>query len=113
MAAAAPVVVAAVHSWLRRPDVGGVFALLHPLLGGTSSDSSKMLWTYSDVRDKLRPALIEWDLRQGPHPSREARGRTPQRLWGRAGGGGGDERLQPTRVGAARSTSGQAPGGRR
>ncbi|KXZ54461.1 hypothetical protein GPECTOR_4g1012 [Gonium pectorale] len=55
-------------SWSRRPDVRGVYSLLHPLLGSTSSDPDKLLWTYGEVRDKLRPLLMEWDMRQGPEP---------------------------------------------
>ncbi|GIL55199.1 hypothetical protein Vafri_10784 [Volvox africanus] len=56
-------------SWPRRPDVQGVFQLMHPLLGNTSSDPNKLLWTYPEVRDKMRPVLMEWDMRQGPEPS--------------------------------------------
>ncbi|GLI67429.1 hypothetical protein VaNZ11_011625 [Volvox africanus] len=56
-------------SWPRRPDVQGVFQLMHPLLGNTSSDPNKLLWTYPEVRDRMRPVLMEWDMRQGPEPS--------------------------------------------
>ncbi|KXZ54462.1 hypothetical protein GPECTOR_4g1013 [Gonium pectorale] len=61
-------------SWSRRPDVRGVYSLLHPLLGSTSSDPDKLLWTYGEVRDKLRPLLMEWDMRQGPDPHASVRG---------------------------------------
>ncbi|GIL82676.1 hypothetical protein Vretifemale_11582 [Volvox reticuliferus] len=59
-------------SWSLRPDVQGVFQLMHPLLGNTSSDPNKLLWTYPEVRDKMRPVLMEWDMRQGPEPSAAA-----------------------------------------
>ncbi|GLC45267.1 hypothetical protein PLESTB_000718600 [Pleodorina starrii] len=60
-------------SWSRRPDTQAVFALMHPLLGHTSSDANKLLWTYPEVRDKMRPVLVEWDMRQGPEPPAAAR----------------------------------------
>ncbi|KAG2492199.1 hypothetical protein HYH03_009446 [Edaphochlamys debaryana] len=58
--------------WSRRPDVEGVYELMQPLLGNTSADPDKLIWTSQDVRDKLRPVLIEWDLRQGPRPTGSA-----------------------------------------
>ncbi|KAF5830354.1 hypothetical protein DUNSADRAFT_14694 [Dunaliella salina] len=46
-------------TWKRRPDLGAVAAIM--------GESTTMGWSFEKVRTKLRPLLIEYDLRQGPN----------------------------------------------
>lgn len=50
--------------WRARPDVDALYSIFR--------GRNILEWDYETLRGKLRPLLIEWDMRQGPRPPRES-----------------------------------------